>query len=231
MASRSGVDLPFEDGRQLPAEVHRVLQTQVQPGSPHRGMHMRGVADQDHPAQLIPRRDARVDAEEPAQIQWHVGRCRPQRHLRAEDPLQAGLQFGQAHGRFVTVSWAPPGCSRAVLSNSKTITTARPPSAPARENSPLDAMEPQGRDATKPGHVQRAADRIDPFGRRQHVESHPCHHVVRRHPGEIDTGQLAGHAGAAVGADRGTWPSARRHHPARDVHRDAVVVLVETGQR
>ena len=86
-----GGDLPVEDRRELPAEVDRVLQTQVEAWSAHRGVHVRGVADQDHPAQLIPLSDARVDAVKPPQIQRPVGRCGPQRHLHADDPLEAGL--------------------------------------------------------------------------------------------------------------------------------------------
>ena len=91
-------------------------------------------------------------------------------------------------------------------------------------------MELQVRDATEPGHVQPAADRIDPFVGRQHVESEPDHRVVRRHPGETDTGQLARRAGAAVGTDQ--VPSSQLICAVRpgDLYRDAVRVLVEGGE-
>lgn len=42
------------DGGQLPAEVHCILQTQVQSRATERGVDMRGVADQDHPARFVP---------------------------------------------------------------------------------------------------------------------------------------------------------------------------------
>ena len=36
-----------------------------------------------------------------AQIEWRVGRCRPQRHVLTEHPPSAGLQLGEADGWFM----------------------------------------------------------------------------------------------------------------------------------
>ena len=149
-------------------------------------------------------------------------------HLRAEDPREAGLEFGQAHGRFVTVAVGRVLPGRRVQFEDDHRRPA--PQGSARKNAPLSPMEPQRGDATEAGHVQRAADRIDPLGRRQHVESHPGDHVVRRHAREIDARQLAGRAGDAVGADEVLGPQLVVTIRPADVHRDAVGVLVEAGK-
>ena len=105
------------------------------------------------------------------------------------------------------------------------------PQRAAGEDAALGPMEPQRRDAAKAWHVQRAADRIDPFGRRQHVEPHPGDRIVRRHAREIDACQLAGRAGAAVGADEVLGPQVVVAVRPADAHRDAVGVLVEASER
>src|SRR6185295_3111772 len=38
---------------EFPAEVHRVLQTEVQARTAHRGMHMRGIADQEDASRTV----------------------------------------------------------------------------------------------------------------------------------------------------------------------------------
>ncbi|GLE52058.1 hypothetical protein ATCCBAA256_16330 [Mycobacterium montefiorense] len=91
-------------------------------------------------------------------------------------------------------------------------------------------MKLQGWHSAKPGDVQLAADWVDPVRRRQYVETHPGDHVVRRHPGKIDAGQFAGHAGTAVGADEVLGPQLIGAVRRVDLHHDAGCVLIETGQ-
>src|SRR6201999_3605168 len=45
------------------------------------------------------------------------------------------------------------------------------------------------------------SDRAEPFGRRYDIEPDPNNQVVGRHAGKIDTGEMARHAVATVGAD------------------------------
>ena len=68
-----GFDAPVEHGGQLPAQVHRVLQTQVEAWATHRRVDVGSVADQEHPTLPVPGGNPGVDAGEPAQIQWRVG--------------------------------------------------------------------------------------------------------------------------------------------------------------
>ena len=141
---------------------------------------------------------------------------------------RAGLQFCQAHGRFVAVSVGRLLAGRWIQFEDDHRRPA--PQGAAGENAPLGPMEPQWRDTAEAGDVQRAADRIDPLGRRQHVESHPGDRIVRRHALEIDACQLAGRAGAAVGADEILRPQLVVTIGPADVHGDAVGVLVEAGK-
>jgi hypothetical protein len=67
-----GLSAAGDDGGQLPAQVHRVLQAEIQSRPANRGVHVRGIADQHHPACLVLRGDSRVDAIEAAQIRLRV---------------------------------------------------------------------------------------------------------------------------------------------------------------
>ena len=218
----------MEDRRQLPAEVDRVLQTEVEARSADRRVDVRGIADQHHPADPVLRRDPRVDAGKPAQIQGRVRHDGPQRHVRAEHPLGAGLQLGQAHRRLVEVVVAALFASRGV----HLIRHHRQPAShrAAGENAVLGSMEPQGRKRIGPVRIRRGADRVHPFVRRHHVESHSDHQVIRRHAGEVDAREVACPAGAAVGADEVLGGQIVRAVRPGDMHRHGVVVLVETRQ-
>jgi hypothetical protein len=86
-------------------------------------------------------------------------------------------------------------------------------------------------DGTRPSPgTASAADGVDPFVRRQHVERHPRDHVIRRHAGKIDTGQFACRAAATVGADEILRRQLVGAVRVGDVDRDTVGVLVEANQ-
>ena len=101
----------------------------------------------------------------------------------------------------------------------------------AGENAALHPIEPKRWDATETGHVQGSAHRINPFSRRQHVESHPGDHVIRRHPGKIDARELAGDTGATVGANQVLGHQLVGTIRTGHLNGDAVVMLIETRQR
>ena len=91
-------------------------------------------------------------------------------------------------------------------------------------------MKPQGWKTIGPGYVERPVNRIDPFVWRQYVEPHADDEVIRRHPGKFDAGEVACLTGAAVGADKVIGRQIVGTVRSDDMYRDAVVVLVDTGQ-
>ena len=91
-------------------------------------------------------------------------------------------------------------------------------------------MKPQGWQVAEPGYVDSPAGRVDPFVRRQYVEPHPDDEVIRRHSGKFDVGEVACLTGATVGADKVLGRQIVGPVRFDDMYRDAVVVLVETGQ-
>jgi hypothetical protein len=89
----------LDHSRQLPAEVDRVLQAEVESRSADHEVHVGGVADQQHPALSIPVRQAGMDADRTIQSMRSLALGRPQRQVHAHDAVDAAVELLERQGR------------------------------------------------------------------------------------------------------------------------------------
>lgn len=208
-------------GGELPAQVDRVLQAQVEAGAADRRVHVRGVADEQDPAGAVPLGEAGVAVGEPAQQVRSVALGRAERHVDPEHPPGALAQLRDGErGRVVHF-----GLRHLVGAHHVG------PGGELREHEQpaVGAVVLERRDEAVAGHVQPAGRRVQQFGRDADVRG-AGDHAVLGHTGKPDAGELAGGAVPAVRPDE--VPGLDPVGPVRPAHldRDRVGALAQPGQ-
>ncbi len=211
------VDPAREPSRELPPEVDRVLEAQVQPRAAG-GEDVRRVADEEHPARPVPLRDAGVAAPEPAQQVWPLASRRLEGNVGTQHPAHAGPHLLQAHGDVDVRPVPLDGGDQRGAPRERRVGETAVGRAGGQER----------RDGTVTRHGQDAGRRVHPLRR---------HRGVRRARGgpvvgdtrEPDPGGLADGAVRAVGPHEVPGPQFVGTSWTVDGEGDAVVVLDEAG--
>ena len=138
-------------GRQFPPEVERVLQAQVQAGTAHPAVHVRGIAEEEDPSLPVAVGLAGIDPGGPAQCRG-LAACRlAHRHVAADHPPHRVPQLVQRHGCAVPQR---RGCP---------LVHGHPVPArlehPEREHAILGAGERRRPQPPHPGHFQLSGAR------------------------------------------------------------------------
>ena len=181
---------PAVDRRgQLPAEVHRVLKTEVEARTTHRRVDVRGVAEQEHVADPVGLRQPGVRAVHPTH-RMRAGPLRQlERHVRAEDPPSALPKVLQAHRWRVgtETSWLDGGEQRSTMRHlEEDVATAFQPVVPISKRA-------------EAGNLVAAVSTAQCVGQ---VDVGKSGHRVGGTAGEGDADGLADQTATAVGTDQ-----------------------------
>ncbi|PQM45511.1 hypothetical protein C1Y40_04335 [Mycobacterium talmoniae] len=203
---------------ELPAEVDRILQPQVEAGPADRGVHVGGVADQEHVAVAVTVGLAGVLAVDPAQRVRTISAGRFHRQVDAQHPAQALPQFLHRHRRVVA--------DRFVAELDRSDERSAGFQFGDNDTAAVHSVVPE-RDSTAAGKCDTAVVGAQ-LGRQVDVGD-PQHHRGGE-SGESDAGGFADQAATPVGADQVSGTQRVGPVGAGDDEIHAAVALGHLGQ-